>query len=135
MEGPESQLAGGGSLRGTHKLLRGPLRAHERRAASTSDARSVRAPLAASVEAKHTLSTAQAGRCSWGEPKVSYSKVRTLAAIGMADGPRAWKHVIWTSLGHVSRPKCVCRPYGHGTAIAHRLRHLLLVGAQRAILD
>ena len=64
VEGAESQLAGGGSLRGTHKLLRGPLRAHERRAASTSDARSVRAPLAASVEAKHTLSTAQAGRCS-----------------------------------------------------------------------
>ena len=38
-------------------------------------------------------------------------------------------------MGHGSRPECVCRPFGHGTVTAHRSRHLLLIVAQRAILD
>ena len=68
---PASLGGGAGEPAGRRRLSQGhpqaparPLRAHERRAASTSAARSVRAPLAASVEAKHTLSTDQAGRCS-----------------------------------------------------------------------
>ena len=64
---PASLGGGAGEPAGRRGLSQGhpqaparPLRAHERRAASTSAARSVRAPLAASVEAKHTLSAAQA---------------------------------------------------------------------------
>ena len=90
VEGPESQLAGGGSLRGTHKLLRGPLRAHERRAASTSAARSVRAPLAASVEAKHTLSTAQAGRCS----RCAWLPLRQPGARALSARPTCLPHAL-----------------------------------------
>ena len=64
VEGPESQLAGGGSLRGTHRLLRGPSGPMRGEPGQSRPHAHERAPLAASVETKHTLSTAQAGRCS-----------------------------------------------------------------------
>ena len=74
-EGTERQVAGGGALRGTHRLQRGPNGAHKRRAGARSVARSRRAILTTPEESKHTPSTARAAPCS-GCPQILLGEAR-----------------------------------------------------------